>query len=175
MSKMGKRTFKNQYNQDQTKESDLLERKVVLATIDTESELDDISLLSPDEIPPKGQWLVYALKCSDGSLYTGVTNDLKQRLKMHAAGKGSKYIRQKQSFALYGYILFQDKVTAMKEEYRIKQLTKVQKIVLFSKTPMSDIAKDVARERKLKVKDIEIDKVMEPKDFLGLPTIKGPG
>ena len=38
-------------------------------------------------------WLLYILKCSDNSFYTGITNDLEHRLKMHANGKASRYTR----------------------------------------------------------------------------------
>ena len=37
--------------------------------------------------PSRSRWLVYLLRCRDGSLYTGITNDLDRRLKAHAAGK----------------------------------------------------------------------------------------
>ena len=43
--------------------------------------------------PSRSRWLVYLLRCSDGSLYCGITNDLPKRLKAHAAGKASKYTR----------------------------------------------------------------------------------
>ena len=38
-------------------------------------------------------WLVYIIHCTDGSLYTGITNDLANRLQQHTAGKGAKYFR----------------------------------------------------------------------------------
>jgi len=44
---------------------------------------------------PSSRWLVYLLRCSDGSLYTGITNDLPKRLQAHAAGKASKYSRSR--------------------------------------------------------------------------------
>ena len=43
----------------------------------------------------KGRWLVYLLRCLDGSLYTGMTNDLPQRLKAHNAGRASRYTRSR--------------------------------------------------------------------------------
>jgi putative endonuclease len=45
--------------------------------------------------PPRPRWLVYILRCSDGSLYTGITNDLPKRLKAYAAGRASKYTRSR--------------------------------------------------------------------------------
>ena len=38
-------------------------------------------------------WVVYILKCADGSLYTGVTNNLKKRVLAHQEGKGAKYTK----------------------------------------------------------------------------------
>ncbi|MFM7137731.1 MAG: GIY-YIG nuclease family protein, partial [Planctomycetota bacterium] len=40
-------------------------------------------------------WLVYLLRCSDGSLYTGITNDLPKRLKAHTTCKASRYTRSR--------------------------------------------------------------------------------
>lgn len=45
--------------------------------------------------PSRPRWLVYLLRCRDGSLYTGITNDLPKRLKTHAAGKASRYTRSR--------------------------------------------------------------------------------
>jgi predicted GIY-YIG superfamily endonuclease len=44
---------------------------------------------------PSSRWLVYLLRCRDGSLFCGITNDLPKRLKAHAAGKASKYTRSR--------------------------------------------------------------------------------
>ena len=46
------------------------------------------------------RWLVCILRCSDGSLYTGITNDLDKQLKAHAAGKASRYTRSRLPVAL---------------------------------------------------------------------------
>ena len=44
---------------------------------------------------PRSRWLVYVLRCSDGSLYTGMTNDLDRRLKARAAGRAARYTRSR--------------------------------------------------------------------------------
>ena len=49
----------------------------------------------PPPLPSNSRCLVYLLRCSDGSLYTGTTNDLPKRLKTHAAGKASRYTRSR--------------------------------------------------------------------------------
>ena len=74
------------------------------------------------------QWLVYILECGDGTLYTGITDDLPHRLKMHRAGKGAKYTRGRAPLT----VAYQENVTsyseALKREYRIKQLPRLEKI-----------------------------------------------
>lgn len=73
---------------------------------------------------------VYILKCSDGSFYTGWTNDLKKRLKTHNNGKGSKYTRNRLPVK-YVYIEgFENKNDALKREYYIKRLSKKEKLKL---------------------------------------------
>ncbi len=70
---------------------------------------------------------VYILECKDGSLYTGYTNDLKRRLKMHEEGKGAKYTRGRGPFQLMYCEFFETKQEAMQTEYRIKQLKRKEK------------------------------------------------
>lgn len=76
------------------------------------------------------QWLVYILECGDGTLYTGVTDDLPHRLEMHRAGKGAKYTRGRSPLTL----VYQEDVPsysdALKREYRIKQLSRPEKLRL---------------------------------------------
>ena len=70
---------------------------------------------------------VYILRCGDGSLYTGWTNDLEKRFKAHAEGKGAKYTRGRGPLELVYFEEFDNKIDAMKREYAIKQLNRVQK------------------------------------------------
>lgn len=69
----------------------------------------------------------YLLECSDRSLYTGWTNDLKKRLAAHNAGTASRYTRARRPVALVYYEEFLTKEEAMKREYAIKQLSAGQK------------------------------------------------
>lgn len=73
-------------------------------------------------------WFVYMLECNDNSIYTGICkNDISRRMKEHASGKGSKYVRSRTPFHL---VWSKDGFTAseaLKEEYRLKQLSKDQK------------------------------------------------
>lgn len=73
------------------------------------------------------EWYVYILHLSNDTYYTGITNDLNERLKKHATGKGSKYVRAHLPFKLHYTEPQKDRSTALKREYEIKQLTKQQK------------------------------------------------
>lgn len=69
----------------------------------------------------------YILKCSDGSLYTGWTNDLEKRIAAHNAGKGAKYTKSRRPVILVYYEAFETKEEAMQREYRIKRLPRAEK------------------------------------------------
>lgn len=69
----------------------------------------------------------YVLKCKDGSLYTGWTNDLDKRVSNHNQGKGAKYTRSHGPVELVYYEAFQTKEEAMRREYAIKQMATIQK------------------------------------------------
>ena len=74
----------------------------------------------------------YIVKCSDGTYYTGYTNDLEKRLLAHNAGKGAKYTRNRLPVEMVYFEEYEDKSEAMKREYAIKQLTREQKEKLIS-------------------------------------------
>ena len=75
----------------------------------------------------------YILRCCDGSLYTGWTNDLERRLAAHQAGKGGKYTRARLPVELVYYEQFDTKSEAMRREWEIKQLTREEKLQLIEK------------------------------------------
>ena len=76
----------------------------------------------------KGQMnYTYILRCGDGSLYTGWTNDLEKRLAAHSAGRGGKYTRSRLPVELVYCEEFDTKEEAMRREWAIKQLTRAQK------------------------------------------------
>ena len=76
---------------------------------------------------PAGRWLVYLMRCRDGSLYTGITNDLPKRLKTHAAGKASRYTRSRLPVTLVYTEPQPSQSAALKREAVIKKLTRPQK------------------------------------------------
>jgi len=73
------------------------------------------------------EYIVYILRCGDGSLYTGITNDLEHRLAVHNSGKGAKYTRSRLPVELVYQEEFSDKSAALKREIAIKKLRKSQK------------------------------------------------
>lgn len=75
-------------------------------------------------------WLVYILRCHDGSLYTGITNDLPRRLAAHAAGKASRYTRSRLPVKLAYQEPQATKSLALKREAAIKRLPRRTKLEL---------------------------------------------
>jgi len=74
-------------------------------------------------------WYVYIVRCSkDDSLYTGITNDLARRIEQHNSGKGAKYTKGRGPIILIYSIECQDKSSALKLEYKIKQLSRDEKL-----------------------------------------------
>lgn len=69
----------------------------------------------------------YMLRCADGSLYTGWTNDLSKRVAAHNAGTGAKYTKSHGPVKLVYFEVSETKEEAMHREWEIKQLTKAQK------------------------------------------------
>ena len=86
----------------------------------------------------------YMLKCSDGTLYTGWTNDLEKRVEAHNSGKGAKYTKARRPVELAYYEEFETKEQAMKREYAIKQLGRKekQKLIAGKKIKLSDERKE---------------------------------
>ena len=76
------------------------------------------------------RWRVYILKCSDGSLYTGITTDLTRRVQEHNQGKGAKYTRSRLPVEILYFEKYPDRSTALKEEARIKKLKRKEKLCL---------------------------------------------
>ena len=75
----------------------------------------------------------YLLRCRDGSLYAGWTNDLEKRLKTHQAGKGGRYTRSRLPVELYYYECFDTKTEAMRREAQLKRMTHREKLALGEK------------------------------------------
>ena len=72
----------------------------------------------------------YIVKCSDETLYTGWTNNLKKRLEAHNSGKGAKYTKNRRPVELVYFEEYDTKQEAIKREYAIKQLSRQKKLAL---------------------------------------------
>ena len=75
-------------------------------------------------------WHVYLLRCGDGTLYAGITNDLDKRLAAHRAGKGARYTRGRGPLRLVHSEPAGTKSAALKREHALKQLHRGQKLAL---------------------------------------------
>ena len=77
-------------------------------------------------------WHVYIIECSDGSLYTGITNDLDKRIAAHNDGRGAKYTKSRRPVRLRYSEPAADRKNASQREYAIKSLSRVKKMQLIT-------------------------------------------
>ncbi len=102
----------------------------------------------------KRQWVVYVIRCSDKSLYCGITNNLKNRLAAHNSGKGAKYTRSRRPVELVGASSGMTKNDALKLEYRIKQVSASNKNFELTKEE-NKMPKNLLKELKAVNKDLK--------------------
>lgn len=76
----------------------------------------------------QGVCYTYLLKCADGSLYCGWTNNLEERVRTHNAGQGAKYTRSRLPARLVYWEHFDTKQEAMRREWHVKQMSRKEKI-----------------------------------------------
>ena len=76
---------------------------------------------------------VYLLRCADDSLYCGWTTDVDRRLAAHRAGTASRYTRSRRPVELATVVEVSDRSAAMREEARIKQLPRAEKLALIAR------------------------------------------
>jgi len=74
------------------------------------------------------RWYMYVLECSDQTLYTGITPDLKQRLTKHNSGRGAAYTKTRRPVTLMAAWQFSNRQAAMKAEITFKQLSRQKKL-----------------------------------------------
>ena len=72
-------------------------------------------------------WIVYMLRCRDGSLYTGATNDLGRRLELHRNGRGAAYTRGRAPLDVVYQEVVADRSAALRREWSLKRLSRVEK------------------------------------------------
>ncbi|HET6437724.1 MAG TPA: GIY-YIG nuclease family protein [Anaeromyxobacter sp.] len=97
--------------------------------------------MAPGRVPGgKGAaaWSVYVLRCADGTLYTGATNDLGRRLEQHQAGRGARYTRARLPVALHYFEGARDRGAALRREAALKRLPRAEKLRLPVRRPRAD-------------------------------------
>ena len=75
-------------------------------------------------------YFVYMLRCGDGSLYTGCTDDVDRRLAVHQSGKGAKYTRSRLPVELAFLEEVPDRSAALRREAALKRLSRAEKLAL---------------------------------------------
>ena len=87
---------------------------------------------APKPQPNEFSWVVYILRCADDTLYTGITNNLQNRIHKHETGKGAKYTKTRTPLTLVYQEPSENRSTASKREYAIKSLSRAQKRALIA-------------------------------------------
>ena len=87
---------------------------------------------SPSPVSPAAEtpWFVYILECRDGSLYTGITNDIDRRLQQHNDGTGARYTRSRRPVKLRYREICQDRSAALIRECSLRLLSRKEKEAL---------------------------------------------
>jgi predicted GIY-YIG superfamily endonuclease len=83
--------------------------------------------------PHDGPWTVYILECRDGSLYTGITNDVERRVHQHNEGTGARYTRSRRPVRLRYQELCEDRSAALIRECSLRLLSRKEKEELIRK------------------------------------------
>lgn len=81
-------------------------------------------------VPRRRGWQAYLLRCRDGTLYAGATNDLSARLARHASGKGARYTRSRLPVELVYAVRVRDRGAALRREAALKRLDRAAKLAL---------------------------------------------
>ena len=78
-------------------------------------------------------WIIYILRCADGTLYTGITNDLDRRMSEHETGQGARYTKGRGPFQLVYQETRQGRGDASRREMEIKALRRDRKLAMVSR------------------------------------------
>jgi len=82
-------------------------------------------------------WYIYIIKCKDGKLYTGITNNLERRVRDHNSGSASKFTKYRAPVKLLYTESCANKPQALRREAQIKRLKRTEKLALI-KSPRSE-------------------------------------
>lgn len=85
-------------------------------------------------------WFVYLIEAESGAFYCGVTTDLKRRFEQHCSGKGAKFFRRSPPKRIVYYESFSTQAQALKREYRVKRLSREEKIALVEQFETSAVS-----------------------------------
>ncbi len=80
-------------------------------------------------------WQLYIIRCSDGSLYTGITTDVERRFAEHCSGKGAKYFNGRRPVEVVYQESCTDRAQASRREAAIKALSRSAKLALIGAAP----------------------------------------
>jgi putative endonuclease len=83
-------------------------------------------------------WCVYLLRCGDGTLYAGITNDLVRRLAAHRKGRGARYTRGRGPLRLVHCEIARDRPAALRREHALKRLKRREKLALLDRSRKGD-------------------------------------
>jgi putative endonuclease len=83
-------------------------------------------------------WIVYLVRCGDGTLYTGITTDPARRLAQHNAGRGAAYTRARLPVTFVYWEVMSDRSSALRREHTIKRLSRAAKEALALRCPGPD-------------------------------------
>ena len=83
-------------------------------------------------------YYTYMVRCSDGTLYTGWTNNFEKRMEAHHSGRGAKYTKSRRPVELVYFEEFTEKSDAMSREARLKQLGRAEKLKLIAMSAKED-------------------------------------
>jgi len=96
---------------------------------------------------PAPAWSLYILECADGSLYTGISNDIDRRLLSHQQGKASRYTRTRRPVALVYREECGSRSQALTRECAVKSLSRPRKDALILTSPAAPAYKSLARQK----------------------------
>jgi len=104
------------------------------------------------KIEVDGMYYIYMLGCGDGSVYTGITNDVEKRIEAHKRGEGAKYTRGRGPFELFSLWETKTKSQACRVEYFIKKHTKKKKILFY--TDREYLVNLIYKEKQIEIKKL---------------------
>jgi putative endonuclease len=93
-------------------------------------------------------WIFYILKCSDGSFYSGITNDLERRLRQHRSGRASRYTRTRRPMRIVYREPCASRSHALRREHQVKGLSRKEKEQLIARGRKPDKRTQIPKRRK---------------------------